>query len=89
MTTKQSATASKAGLALRCAEPAPFLKPEFTDDDTVWAERCEHWLTETHKPHRRRALRERSSQPLIFCSHIAGSGNPNNLDKWKFCLNAA
>jgi CRISPR-associated protein Cas1 len=66
---KQSATASEARPELRCAEPAPFLEPEFTEDDTAWAERCEHWLAETHKPHRRRALRERSSHPLILCGH--------------------
>jgi CRISP-associated protein Cas1 len=69
VTTKQSATASKVGLALRCAEPAPFLEPEFTEDDTGWAERCEQWLSESHKPHRRRALRGRSSQSLILCGH--------------------
>jgi CRISP-associated protein Cas1 len=54
---------------LRCAEPAPFLRPELTEDDTAWPERCEHWLAETHKPHRRRAVRERPKQPLILCGH--------------------
>jgi hypothetical protein len=46
---------------LRSAEPAPVLEPEFTEDDTAWPERCEQWLAVAQKPHRRRALRERSA----------------------------
>jgi CRISPR-associated endonuclease Cas1 len=53
---------------LRCAEPIPIeMQPE--EDDIAWAERCEHWLTESHKAGRRRALRERSKQPLILFGH--------------------
>jgi CRISPR-associated protein Cas1 len=68
VTTKQSATASKAGL-LRFAEPSPFLEPELTEDDSALAERCEHWLAEGQKAGRRRAVRERAKQPLILCGH--------------------
>jgi CRISP-associated protein Cas1 len=69
MTAKQSATALEAKSALRCAEPAPFLEPELTEDDTVWAERCEHWLGERRKANRRRAIRERPRQPFVLCGH--------------------
>lgn len=69
MRAKQSATASEARPALRCADPAPVLEPEFTEDDTAWPERCERWLAETHKPHRRRAVRGRPKQPLVLCGH--------------------
>jgi hypothetical protein len=69
MTAKQSATSSEARPLLRCAEPAPFLEPEIVEDDTTWAERCEHWLGESQKQRRGRELRERSKQPLILCGH--------------------
>jgi CRISP-associated protein Cas1 len=50
-----------------CAKPAPF--GEVEEDDTAWAERCEHWLSESSKSSRWRAARERSKQPLILCGH--------------------
>lgn len=68
MTAKQSANASEVRLLLRCAEPAPF--GEVDGDDAAWAERCEHWLTESQKSGRRRALRERSKRPLV----LSGNG---------------
>jgi CRISP-associated protein Cas1 len=65
MTAKQSATTSGARPLLRCAELAPLGKTE--EDDTAWAMRCGHWLTESQKAGRRRAIRERSKQPLVLC----------------------
>src|SRR5262249_52676626 len=53
---------------LRCAEQIP-LNTEVEEDDTAWAERSEHWLTESKNPGRRRALRERSNRPLVLCGH--------------------
>jgi CRISP-associated protein Cas1 len=67
MTAKQSATALEARPLLRCAEPAPLGKTE--EDDAAWPERCEHWLAESRKAICRRAVRERSKQPLILCGH--------------------
>jgi CRISP-associated protein Cas1 len=52
----------------RCAEPVP-VEMELEEDNTVWAERSEHWLIESRKAGQRRALRERSKQPLILCGH--------------------
>jgi hypothetical protein len=48
------------------AEPAPFLEPELAN---AWAERGEHWLSESQKLSRRRAIREPSKQPLVLCGH--------------------
>jgi CRISPR-associated protein Cas1 len=69
MTAKRCATEPGLRPALRCAEPAPFLEPEFTEDDTAWAERCEQWLGESRNGSRRRAARARPKQPLVLCGH--------------------
>lgn len=55
------------GGRLRCAEPAPSGETE--GDDTTWAIRSGHWLAESQKAMRRRAVRERAKQPLILCGH--------------------
>ncbi len=69
MRVKQSATASEARPALRCVEPAPFLEPEFTEDDTAWAKRCKLWASRSQKTGSRRARRERPRRPLILSGH--------------------
>jgi len=38
-------------------------------DDTLWAERNDHWLTRSARPKSPRAKRERSRTPLILCGH--------------------
>jgi CRISP-associated protein Cas1 len=69
MKSEHPAEPSDAQPVLRCADPAPVLEPEFTEDDAAWPERCEHWLAESQKASRRRAMRERPMQPLVLCGH--------------------
>lgn len=68
MAAGRSAKSMGANPTLLCSEPVPK-GTELEEDDTDWANRCEHWLRESRKANPRRAVRERSQQPLILCGH--------------------
>ena len=69
MAARRSAKSTEASPTLLCAEKEPPPASELEEDDTAWAERCEHWVSGSRTTSQRRAMRERSKQPLILCGH--------------------
>jgi CRISP-associated protein Cas1 len=69
MAARRSTKSKEANPTLLCTEMVPDKRSELDEDDTAWAERCEHWLVESRKETHRRAVRERLKQPLVLCGH--------------------